>query len=114
MKKTAIIIALIFSSFVGISQTKIVRDANGNFVTQKAPKKASEDKPTGQTFTTSKGEEFPVYVSEKGSTIARLKLKGIDGAPHKQRSMRLNSTQREEPYQGLTYRDWETDRKSVV
>lgn len=66
MKKTAIIIALIFSSFVGISQTKIVRDANGNFVTQKAPKKASEDKPTGQTFTTSKGEEFPVYVSEKG------------------------------------------------
>jgi len=37
------------------------------------------------------------------STIARLKLKGIDGAPHKQRSMRLNSTQREEPYQGLTY-----------
>jgi hypothetical protein len=66
MKKTTIIIALILSSFVGFSQTKIVRDANGNFVTQKAPKKASEDKPTGQTFTTSKGEEFPVYVSERG------------------------------------------------
>lgn len=66
MKKTTIIIALILSSFVGFSQTKIVRDANGNFVTQKAPKKASEDKPTGQTFTTSKGEEFPVYVSDRG------------------------------------------------
>lgn len=38
-----------------------------------------------------------------GSTAARLKLKGIDGGPHKQRSMWLNSTQREEPYQGLTY-----------
>src|SRR3954452_15041241 len=34
---------------------------------------------------------------------ARLKLKGIDGGPHKRRSMLLNSTQREEPYQGLTY-----------
>jgi hypothetical protein len=66
MKKTTIIIALILASFTGFSQTKIVRDANGNFVTQKAPKKASEDKPTGQTFTTSKGEEFPVYVSERG------------------------------------------------
>ena len=31
-----------------------------------------------------------------------MKLKGIDGGPHKQRSMWLNSKQREEPYQGLT------------
>jgi hypothetical protein len=42
-------------------------------------------------------------VPRLGSTAARLKLKGIDGGPHKQRSMWLNSTQREEPYQGLTY-----------
>jgi hypothetical protein len=33
-----------------------------------------------------------------------LKLKGIDGSPHKQWSMWFNSTQREEPYQGLTSR----------
>ena len=38
-----------------------------------------------------------------GSTAARLKLKGIDGGPHKRRSMRINSMQREEPYQGLTW-----------
>ena len=31
-----------------------------------------------------------------------MKLKGIDGDPHKQRSMWFNSKQREEPYQGLT------------
>ena len=37
-----------------------------------------------------------------GSTTARLKLKGIDGGPHKQWSMWFNSTQREEPYQDLT------------
>ena len=37
-----------------------------------------------------------------GSTAARLKLKGIDGGPHKQRSVRFNSTQRAEPYQAWT------------
>ena len=37
-----------------------------------------------------------------GSTAARLKLKGIDGGPHKRWSMWFNSTQRAEPYLGLT------------
>jgi hypothetical protein len=41
-------------------------------------------------------------VPRLGSTAARLKLKGIDGGPHKQRSMWFNSMQREEPYLGLT------------
>src|SRR5213075_2536748 len=36
-----------------------------------------------------------------GSTVARLKLKGIDGGPHKRWSMWFNSKQREEPYLGL-------------
>jgi hypothetical protein len=35
--------------------------------------------------------------------LARVKLKGIDGGPHKRWSMWFNSMQREEPYQGLTY-----------
>src|SRR5919201_5769144 len=42
------------------------------------------------------------YASRLGSTAARLKLKGIDGGPHKRRSMWINSMQREEPYLGLT------------
>ena len=37
-----------------------------------------------------------------GTTSASLKLKGIDGGPHKQRSVWFNSTQRAEPYPGLT------------
>ena len=40
-----------------------------------------------------------------GSTLARVKLKGIDGGPHKRWSMWFNSMQREEPYQGLTYQE---------
>ena len=34
----------------------------------------------------------------------RLKLKGIDGGPHKRRSMWFNSMIREEPYPGLNVR----------
>ena len=34
--------------------------------------------------------------------LARVKLKGIDGFPHKRWIMRFNSMIREEPYQGLT------------
>jgi hypothetical protein len=46
--------------------------------------------------------ELTREVDRLGSTAARLKLKGIDGGPHKQRSVRFNSTQRAEPYQALT------------
>src|SRR5690349_22861511 len=45
-------------------------------------------------------------MSRLGSTAARLKLKGIDGGPHKRWSMWFNSTQREEPYQPLTCPVW--------
>src|SRR5580704_1472349 len=44
------------------------------------------------------------YASRLGSTVERLKLKGIDGGPHKRWSMWFNSTQRAEPYQPLTSR----------
>ncbi len=47
--------------------------------------------------------ELTRLVHRLGSTAARLKLKEIDGGPHKRRSMWLNSMQREEPYLGLTW-----------
>jgi hypothetical protein len=48
--------------------------------------------------------ELTREVPRLGSTAARLKLKGIDGGPHKQRSVWFNSMQRAEPYQGWTCR----------
>ena len=41
-------------------------------------------------------------VDRLGSTVARLKLKEIDGGLHKRWSMWLNSMQREELYLALT------------
>ena len=48
-------------------------------------------------------------VDRLGSTVARLKLKGIDGDPHKRWSMWFNSMQREEPYLLLTSREHSRD-----
>ncbi len=50
-------------------------------------------------------------VRRLGSTVARLKLKGIDGGPHKRWSMWFNSTQREEPYLGLNCRGYSQKRE---
>jgi hypothetical protein len=44
-------------------------------------------------------------VDRLGSTVARLKLKGIDGDPHKRWMMWFNSMQREKPYLPLTYQE---------
>ena len=44
-------------------------------------------------------------VDRLGSTAARLKLKGIDGDPHKRWMMWINSMQRAEPYLALTCRE---------
>ena len=41
-------------------------------------------------------------------------VKGIDGDPHKQRSMWFNSTQREKPYQVLTSFDRLRDQESLA
>jgi len=44
----------------------------------------------------------------------RLKLKGIDGGPHKRWSMWFNSTQREEPYLGLTCMGNSSETRSLL
>lgn len=50
-------------------------------------------------------------VDRLGSTVARLKLKGIDGDPHKRWMMWINSMQREKPYLPLTCQE---DRRDLV
>jgi hypothetical protein len=66
MKKATLFLSLFLASSLAFSQTKVLRDSSGNFVAATAQKKATADKQTGQTFTTSKGETFPIYVSVNG------------------------------------------------
>lgn len=77
MKKVTFILSLLLASSLAFSQSKIVKDANGNYVQESAIKKVSEDKPTGQTLTLSNGNVFPVYESEKGKLyIKRISRNG--------------------------------------
>ena len=53
-------------------------------------------------------------VDRLGSTVARLKLKGIDGGPHKRWIMWINSMQREKPYLALTCTEFSRDALVLV
>ena len=66
MKKVTLILSLFLASSVAFSQSKIEKDANGNYIQISASKRTPEDKQTGKTFTTSKGDTYPIYVSGRG------------------------------------------------
>ena len=51
------------------------------------------------------GDTRATMVGTVSCKPATVKLKGIDGGPHKRRSMWFNSMIREEPYQGLKVSD---------
>jgi uncharacterized protein YxeA len=62
MKKTLITIASLFVVLAAGAQTKAVKDATGNYIASHKADTAS-NKPTGKTFTDSKGKVYPVYES---------------------------------------------------
>ena len=65
MKKLTLITALILASFAGMAQTKVTKDAAGNYVSVKRGD-TSANKATGHTFTDAKGIVYPVYISVNG------------------------------------------------
>jgi hypothetical protein len=84
MKKLLLAAAIIAGAlFTTTATAQVQRDANGNFYTQKKQATPKQDTPTGYTFTTAKGETFPVYVSENGKYyVVRISKK--TGEPYKQ------------------------------
>jgi hypothetical protein len=62
MKKLTLITALLLLSFAGQAQTKVKKDAQGNYITVNKPK-ADSARFTGHTFIDSKLKEWPVYIS---------------------------------------------------
>lgn len=82
-KKSIVFLGLIFASFTAISQTIVTKDANGNYVTLKQPKKASSDKKTGDKFVLSSGESLDIYESKNGKLYVIRVSKG-SGNEYKQ------------------------------
>lgn len=61
--KKVLLIASLFIVLTAHAQTKVVKDANGNY---SAVKRDTLSKPTGHTFTDSKGNVYPVFISARG------------------------------------------------
>lgn len=71
-------------SFGASAQVKVKQDASGNFI-QVSSRGVASAAPvaTGKTFTTSKGETFPVYKSAKGRFFV-LRTSKKSGKEYKQ------------------------------
>lgn len=65
MKKLFIAAAMLLLCFVSHSQT-IKVDAKGNYYAAKDTNSLANSKPTGKTYTDSKGVVYPVHVTDKG------------------------------------------------
>ncbi len=55
---------LLLSSFQTVYSQKVTTDKEGNYIAVKG--KPQPDKATGKTFTDSKGNTYPVYLSKNG------------------------------------------------
>jgi len=68
MKHLLIISAFFFAAISGHSQTTIKTDAAGNYVAVKATSDTAKSaaKPTGKTYTDTKGNAYPVMISKNG------------------------------------------------
>ena len=66
MKKALILFAVILSLNFGLNAQTVQKTSDGNYIAVVASKIDDKAKDTGKTFTTSKGEVFPVFISAKG------------------------------------------------
>ena len=63
MKKTLIALTLLFWGITSQAQTKVKQDSKGNFVAVTNVREKTPDKPTGQTYTDTKGQSYQVFKS---------------------------------------------------
>jgi hypothetical protein len=77
MKKLLVILTVICTSFTAYSQN-VRQDAQGNYIAATATGDSTSAKPTGKTYTDTKGIVYPVYVSKKGKLfVIRVSKTGI-------------------------------------
>ncbi len=67
MKKLLTLLILFVSlSVVAQSKRNVETDKSGNYVSLPSKRESKVDKPTGKTYTDSKGKTYPVYESVNG------------------------------------------------
>jgi hypothetical protein len=80
--KNLLIIALVLLSLGAIGQTKVIKDAQGNYTAVQVSKVKIEDKDTGKTFIDSKGNKYPVRESVNGK-LYYIRVSKKTGNPYR-------------------------------
>ena len=83
LKLIAFFTCLLIMGLVVGANAQIKQDAAGNYYAVKVAKDSSNAKPTGRTFTNSRGETFPIYVTERGKFYI-LRIAKVSGRTYKQ------------------------------
>jgi hypothetical protein len=83
MKKLILTIAIALTSLITVAQPKSTKDAQGNYLQVKSDHESTPAKITGKTFTTSKGEVFPVMESKNGKLFI-VRTAKVSGKQYKQ------------------------------
>ena len=81
MKQLLFSIVLLLVYITGSAQTNVKQDATGNYIAVQARDTVTA-KPTGKTYTDSKGNTYPVYVSKNGKLFVNRISK--TGNPYRQ------------------------------
>ena len=66
MKKALILLAVILSLNFGLNAQTVQKTKEGNYIAVSKPGIDDKAKDTGKTFTDSKGNVYPVFISAKG------------------------------------------------
>lgn len=66
MKYLLLITIIFLAAITSHSQTTIKQDAQGNYIAIRDTTTTTSAKPTGNTFTDSKGNVYPVMISKNG------------------------------------------------
>lgn len=80
--KKLLLIALVLFSFAAMSQTKVIKDKDGNYKAVEVLKPSQEDKDTGKTFTDAKGVKYTVRESVNGK-LYYIRVSKKTGKPYK-------------------------------
>lgn len=66
MKKTILTTVIILTAIFNSYSQKVIKDSAGNYTQIKQTRTGTEATKTGQTYTTTDGQTYPIFMSAKG------------------------------------------------
>ena len=83
MKKALTLLTVILSLNFGLNAQTVQKTKEGNYIAVKAAETTEKAKDTGKTFTDTKGNVYPVFISAKGKLFV-IRISKNTGKEYKQ------------------------------